>query len=383
MATTQVHRTTDLRGLVSYVRDEEVHHENEYNNGQRVLASDGIYCTPNDAYFQMREVQRLHGKHENKVQALHVIQSFDKDQFDPSDPTSIERALEVARDSMSEAYPNRQVGLWAQADGKGQNVHVHSAINSTDLDGRVLNDKERSFYYVAEYTDKAMEKQGYRTNDKTCIQKDYVPSEKVNKGSAFANIRVIDEKIKKGMTEAEALQDAINNKELPNTEYAKVAIESTIQDERVHDLNTFKDVLKSDYEITYKTGEERGRKTGIYEYDYLDQKTIKSKRSTRENKLGKAYMEKGDEGITKQLERKRKRKHKEDEKDVEINRSNEQEDRINTIRRQQQYAISQQTAREIQRQQANRNKRDIEDDRDKQHDTTKPNKRSRGFELGD
>lgn len=381
MATTQVHRTTDLRGLVSYVRDEEVHHENEYNNGQRVLASDGIYCTPNDAYFQMREVQRLYGKHENKVQALHVIQSFDKDQFDPSDPSSIERALEVARDSMAEAYPNRQVGLWAQADGKGQNVHVHSAINSTDLNGRVLNGKERSFYYVAEYTDKSMEKHGYTTNDKECIKKGYVPEEKVNKGSAFANIRVIEEKMKNGMTEAEALQDAINKKELPNTEYAKIAIESTIQDERVHDLNTFKHVLKSDYEITYKTGDERGRKTGIYEYDYLDQSTIKSKRSTRENKLGKSYMEKGDEGITKQLER--KTKYKEDEKDVEVNKHNEPNDRINTIKRQQQNAISQQTARQLQRQQAKRNKRDAEDDRNKQQDSRKPSKRSRGFELGD
>ena len=36
MATTIVHSTKHLRGLISYVRDEEVHHENEMTN-----ASDG------------------------------------------------------------------------------------------------------------------------------------------------------------------------------------------------------------------------------------------------------------------------------------------------------------------------------------------------------
>ncbi|MDH9833632.1 hypothetical protein PYO72_13925, partial [Staphylococcus aureus] len=69
--------------------------------------------------------------------------------------------------------------------------------------------------------------------------------------------------------------------------------------------------------------------------------------------------------------------------DVEVNKNNEPEERINTIKRQQQNTISQQTARQLQRQQAKRNKRDAEDDRDKQQDTRKPNKRSRGFELGD
>ena len=53
------------------------------------------------------------------------------------------------------------------------------------------------------------------------------------------------------MTEEQALQDALKNKELPNTEYAKIAIETTINDERVTNIEEFKEVLKNDYEITY------------------------------------------------------------------------------------------------------------------------------------
>lgn len=66
MATTIVHSIKHLRGTISYIRDEDVHHENEMTNGERVIASDGIYASSNDAYFQMREVQRLYGKDKTK-----------------------------------------------------------------------------------------------------------------------------------------------------------------------------------------------------------------------------------------------------------------------------------------------------------------------------
>ena len=281
-----------MRGLISYARDEEVHNNNEYVNGERVLASDGIYCTTTDAYFQMREVQRLYGKDKNEIQALHVIQSFDDNQFNIEDPTAPERALEVSRLSNEQAYPNNQVAMYVQADGKGQKVHVHSIVNISDLDGRTLNWNERSYYYAAEHTDKAMIELGYTPLDAEKRQRDYTPKDKVNKGSIFASNRVIEEKMQKGMTEEQALQEALQSKELPNTEYAKIAIESTINDERVTNIDTFKEVLKNDYEITYKTGAERKRKYGIYEYDYLDQSLKANKRSSRDKTLGEDFMEK-------------------------------------------------------------------------------------------
>lgn len=371
-----------MRGLISYARDEEVHNDNEYVNGERVLASDGIYCTTTDAYFQMREVQRLHGKDKNEIKALHVIQSFDDEQFNINDPSSPERALEVSRLSNEQAYPNNQVAMYVQADGKGQKVHVHSIVNISDLDGRTLNGNERSYYYASEYTDKAMIELGYTPLDAEKRQRNYTPKDKVNKGSLFASNRVLEEKMQQGMTEEEALQDALQNKELPNTEYAKIAIESTINDERVTNIEDFKDVLKSDYEITYKTGAERKRKYGIYEYDYLDQSLKANKRSSRDKTLGEDFMEKS---ITESIN------NKEADKDVEINQPNEYEQDLNAIQLEQQQQLQRQIAA---RQHYERNSKRIKDKQpiseDKSRITrkTEPSDRktrakNRGFELGD
>lgn len=380
-----------MRGLISYARDEEVHNDNEYVNGERVLASDGIYCTTTDAYFQMREVQRLHGKDKNEIQALHVIQSFDDEQFNINDPSSPERALEVSRLSNEQAYPNNQVAMYVQADGKGQKVHVHSIVNISDLDGRTLNGNERSYYYASEYTDKAMIELGYTPLDAEKRQRNYTPKDKVNKGSLFASNRVLEEKMQQGMTEEEALQDALQNKKLPNTEYAKIAIESTINDERVTNIEDFKDVLKSDYEITYKTGAERKRKYGIYEYDYLDQSLKANKRSSRDKTLGEDFMEKS---ITESINN----KNKEADKDVEINQPNEYEQDLNAIQLEQQQQLQRQIAA---RQHYERNSKRIKDKQRTSEDkprgsgktessnrkttanTRKPRAKNREFELGD
>lgn len=380
-----------MRGLISYARDEEVHNDNEYVNGERVLASDGIYCTTTDAYFQMREVQRLHGKDKNEIQALHVIQSFDDEQFNINDPSSPERALEVSRLSNEQAYPNNQVAMYVQADGKGQKVHVHSIVNISDLDGRTLNGNERSYYYASEYTDKAMIELGYTPLDAEKRQRNYTPKDKVNKGSLFASNRVLEEKMQQGMTEEEALQDALQNKKLPNTEYAKIAIESTINDERVTNIEDFKDVLKSDYEITYKTGAERKRKYGIYEYDYLDQSLKANKRSSRDKTLGEDFMEKS---ITESINN----KNKEADKDVEINQPNEYEQDLNAIQFEQQQQLQRQIAA---RQHYERNSKRIKDKQRTSEDkprgsgktessnrkttanTRKPRAKNREFELGD
>lgn len=381
-----------MRGLISYARDEEVHNNNEYVNGERVLASDGIYCTTTDAYFQMREVQRLYGKDKNEIQALHVIQSFDDNQFNIEDPTAPERALEVSRLSNEQAYPNNQVAMYVQADGKGQKVHVHSIVNISDLDGRTLNWNERSYYYAAEHTDKAMIELGYTPLDAEKRQRDYTPKDKVNKGSIFASNRVIEEKMQKGMTEEQALQEALQSKELPNTEYAKIAIESTINDERVTNIDTFKEVLKNDYEITYKTGAERKRKYGIYEYDYLDQSLKANKRSSRDKTLGEDFMEKE---IIKSI---KSINNKEADKDVEINRPNEYEQDLNSIQLEQQQQIQRQiAARQHHERNSERIKNKQRTNEEPPRIVGKPEKsngksttnnrksraKTRGFELGD
>lgn len=301
MATTIVHSTKHLRGLISYVRDEEVHHENEMTNGERVMESDGIYATPNDAYFQMREVQRLYGKDKNEVQALHTIMSFDEEQFNYKDPTATKRALEVARLSSEMSHPNFQTVMYAQLDGEGKKVHVHKVTNMTDLDGRVMNGKERSFYHASEYTDKAMIELGYTPQAEEKRKKGYTAEKKVGRGVRFQTNRVIEETMEQlkadGINatgeelEFMAIEQALNEKTLPKQEYVQLAVDFTIEDENVKDLDDFKHYLKQNYDVTYQTAEERRRKTGAYNLDYIDQNQPAMKRVMREKKVGTDYTE--------------------------------------------------------------------------------------------
>ncbi|MCI2926164.1 relaxase/mobilization nuclease domain-containing protein [Staphylococcus hominis] len=389
MATTIVHSTKHLRGLISYVRDEEVHHENEMTNGERVMESDGIYATPNDAYFQMREVQRLYGKDKNEVQALHTIMSFDDEQFNYKDPTAPKRALEVARLSSEMSHPNFQTVMYAQLDGEGKKVHVHKVTNMTDLDGRVMNGKERSFYHASEYTDKAMIELGYTPQAEEKRQKGYTAEKKVGRGVRFQSNRVIEETMEQlkadGINatgeelEFMAIEQALNEKTLPKQEYVQLAVDFTIEDENVKDLDDFKYYLKQNYDVTYQTAEERRRKTGAYNLDYIDQNQPAMKRVMREKKVGTDYTE---DILKERISIKNYQKVGEDyEQDRQIqeleNIAKQRE--IEQLRQQQQQL--QRHAEEQRTERANERSNSV-------NKTTKPNVRTntrhtKGFELGD
>lgn len=389
MATTIVHSTKHLRGLISYVRDEEVHHENEMTNGERVMESDGIYATPNDAYFQMREVQRLYGKDKNEVQALHTIMSFDEEQFNYKDPTAPKRALEVARLSSEMSHPNFQTVMYAQLDGEGKKVHVHKVTNMTDLDGRVMNGKERSFYHASEYTDKAMIELGYTPQAEEKRQKGYTAEKKVGRGVRFQSNRVIEETmeqlkadgIKATGEELEfmAIEQALNEKTLPKQEYVQLAVDFTIEDENVKDLDDFKYYLKQNYDVTYQTAEERRRKTGAYNLDYIDQNKPAMKRVMREKKVGTDYTE---DILKERISIKNYQKEGDDyEQDRQIQEleNNARQREIEQLREQQQQL--QRHAEEQRTERTNERSNSV-------NKTAKPNVRTntrhtKGFELGD
>lgn len=389
MATTIVHSTKHLRGLISYVRDEEVHHENEMTNGERVMESDGIYATPNDAYFQMREVQRLYGKDKNEVQALHTIMSFDEEQFNYKDPTAPKRALEVARLSSEMSHPNFQTVMYAQLDGEGKKVHVHKVTNMTDLEGRVMNGKERSFYHASEYTDKAMMELGYTPQAEEKRQKGYTAEKKVGRGVRFQSNRVIEETMEQLKAEGinatgeelefMAIEQALNEKTLPKQEYVQLAVDFTIEDENVKDLDDFKHYLKQNYDVTYQTAEERRRKTGAYNLDYIDQNKPAMKRVMREKKVGTDYTE---DILKERISIKHYQKEGDDyEQDRQIQEleNNARQREIEQLREQQQQL--QRHAEEQRTERTNERSNSV-------NKTAKPNVRTntrhtKGFELGD
>lgn len=399
MASTIVHSTKHLRGTISYIRDEDVHHENEMTNGERVIASDGIYANPNDAYFQMREVQRLYGKDKNEVQALHTIISLDDEQFNYKDPTAPKRGLEVARLSSEYSHPNFQTVMYAQVDGEGRKVHIHKVTNMTDLDGRVMNGEERSFYYASEYTDKAMIELGYKPQAKEKRQKGYNAQKKVGRGVRFQSNRVINETMDqlkpdgiKGTDEElefMAIEQALNEKTLPKQEYVQLAADFTIENNKVENLEDFKHYLKQDYDVTFQTAEERNKKTGAYNLDYIDKNQPAMKRVMREKKVGTDYTE---EMIKERIKLKTGSDNSGNfggnNGGASISEQNRQIQELEAIARQREIEQLRQQNQQLQRhadEQRNKRANERSNSVDK---TTKPNVRTksrgvRGFELGD
>ena len=165
----------------------------------------------------------------------------------------------------------------------------------------MMNGKERSFYHASEYTDKAMMELGYTPQAEEKRQKGYTAEKKVGRGVRFQSNRVIEETmeqlkadgIKATGEELEflAIEQALNEKTLPKQEYVQLAVDFTIEDENVKDLDDFKYYLKQNYDVTYQTAEERRRKTGAYNLDYIDQNKPAMKRVMREKKVGTDYTE--------------------------------------------------------------------------------------------
>lgn len=103
---------------------------------------------PNSRYFASQFIVSRHKTNkyikthkDKKTQCYHLIFSFNEHEFDC---TNLEKqsiqALALTQDYLKERMP--QTAQWlvvVQADGKGHKLHTHVAINSVNVDGKVLN----------------------------------------------------------------------------------------------------------------------------------------------------------------------------------------------------------------------------------------------------
>ena len=71
---------------------------------------------------------------EGTIQAYKYLMSFSKNELNPDDPASAERALEIAREVMEKQSPGHQWIAVAQKDGRGGCLHVHIVMNSLNME---------------------------------------------------------------------------------------------------------------------------------------------------------------------------------------------------------------------------------------------------------
>lgn len=143
-------RTSSSSNLIRYIENGEAH--NKDLTDERCLAVGGLNvdklgktydATYTSAQFTAVQ-QKAKNKHK-KTKAYHMIFSFSCDDF-PLPKNSKELHEQANQAGMliagflSKDLPkNSQLFMGVQRDGKGKMLHVHVALNSVKLDGKVLN----------------------------------------------------------------------------------------------------------------------------------------------------------------------------------------------------------------------------------------------------
>ena len=93
-----------------------------------------------------------------KTDVYTLIHSYSKDELDPQDPASIEKAEQMTREAIEQAYPGRSAIIAVQIDGKSGMVHTHSAVNNVDENGKALRGAETGWKHLKKATDEVSER---------------------------------------------------------------------------------------------------------------------------------------------------------------------------------------------------------------------------------
>lgn len=143
---------------IDYVLQEQGHYKekrNEYITGVNLMLSGDVSITEQmEQYWNKASVQ-------NKTQVRRVVISFSEKEFDPENPESILRASELCRDGLTELYPDRQILVCAQTDGKGGKLHIHGLVNNVSMtDNKGLGAGKTGFYYLKKEMNRYMQEHG-------------------------------------------------------------------------------------------------------------------------------------------------------------------------------------------------------------------------------
>ncbi len=99
----------------------------------------------------------------NKTQVRRIVISFSDKEFSDENEEDVRRAAELSRDCLAEMYPDRQILVCTQSDGKGGKLHVHALVNNVSITDRAgLKSNERSFWYLKNKIDGYFEKNGVK-----------------------------------------------------------------------------------------------------------------------------------------------------------------------------------------------------------------------------
>lgn len=143
-------RTSSSSNLIKYIQRGEAHNKELTNERCLAIGARNVdkIAKKYDALYtsaQFTAVQQKAKNKHKKTKAYHMIFSFSADDFPlPKNQEELKKQADQAgvliAGFLSKDLPkNSQCFLGVQRDGKGKMLHVHVALNSVKLDGKVLN----------------------------------------------------------------------------------------------------------------------------------------------------------------------------------------------------------------------------------------------------
>ena len=145
MAYTRITPAKHGTASIDYVLNEDAHNgrerRNEFVTGVNLF--NGVPVQEQMSYYWSMADDRM------QVQTRRAVISFSEKEFDPDNAEDVRHAGELCRDGLAELFPDRQILVAVQTDGKGGKVHVHGIINNVSMtDHKGLRGVETCYWYL-------------------------------------------------------------------------------------------------------------------------------------------------------------------------------------------------------------------------------------------
>lgn len=146
----KVIKTSSSSNLLRYIEDKHAHNDELTDQRNLLLVSKnlGTIDGKHDAGYDIAQFnavqQRAKNKHK-KTKAYHLIFSFSDDEFPVTNDAkelqeqAVQASALIYRFLQEQLDKDSQFILGVQRDGKGKKLHVHVALNSVLMNGKVLN----------------------------------------------------------------------------------------------------------------------------------------------------------------------------------------------------------------------------------------------------
>lgn len=154
MGYTKVIRASRGADVIAYCEGNGKGHN---GNEERNMTVTPINMIPNGRYAeQMKKYWDRAGKR-HRIQTIHIVQSFSKNEFDPDKPEDIETANAVGVAFTKEHYPDRQSVVYTQMDGKSGLIHNHIIVSNVAMNDLRACDKNQYHHkQVKEWSDEVI-----------------------------------------------------------------------------------------------------------------------------------------------------------------------------------------------------------------------------------